>query len=263
MAEKKDPAFLFYSKDWIQGTAQMMPNEKGVYIDLLAHQHQERDLPNDTKRLAKMVGLSLDEFMPIWDVLSLKFIITESNRLVNRKLTEIATERSTKGLTNRITGTFASIIRLSDISFDEKQKVKKMFKVDDFITVSKENLTDSLTIWLDQRLKSIADANGNNINTTSEQIKKNPIGSEVTIDSARKAWDDQKWRESICMSNSFKEPELKKWMASFNSSVMNDVIDGFDEHKYKKLFNGWLQKQKGKGYNVDAKKETVDTLKKL
>jgi len=59
---KKDPAFLFYPKDWISGTSEMLPNEKGIYIDLLCYQHQNSDLPNDTKRLSRIVGLGHDEF---------------------------------------------------------------------------------------------------------------------------------------------------------------------------------------------------------
>lgn len=168
----KDPAFLFYSKDWLQGTAQLMPDEKGVYIDLLAHQHQDSDLPNDIKRLARIVGMAEKEFLPIWEVLKVKFVDAGNNRLVNRKLTEISTERSTKGLRNRISGTFASIIRLSTEPYEKKVEIKKLFNIDDFITVPDHSLTESITEWFLSRLKSIEDGNGNTggdentINTT-------------------------------------------------------------------------------------------------
>jgi len=168
----KDPAFLFYSKDWLQGTAQLMPDEKGVYIDLLAHQHQDNDLPNDIKRLARIVGMAEKDFLPIWEVLKVKFVNSGNNRLVNRKLTEISTERSTKGLRNRISGTFASIIRLSTEPYEKKAEIKKLFNIDDFITVPDHLLTESITEWFLLRLKSIEDGNantsedGNTINTT-------------------------------------------------------------------------------------------------
>ena len=106
----KDPAFLFYSKDWIQGTAKLMPEEKGVYIDLLAHQHQDGDLPNDTKRLARIAGMSEIDFLPIWDNIKNKFKDNGNNRLVNRKLTELMTERSEKGLKNKIIGDRKSVV---------------------------------------------------------------------------------------------------------------------------------------------------------
>ncbi len=167
----KDPAFLFYSKDWLQGTSSMMPEEKGVYIDLLSHQHQDGDLPSDTKRLARMVGLSEDCFIPIWTVLQLKFK-PKGNRLVNQKLTNIMTERLTKGATNKVSGTFASIIRLGNFSDEIKSELKKSFKIDDFLTESDRSVKERLTDWIMERLgvrfKSIATANGTvngNINT--------------------------------------------------------------------------------------------------
>lgn len=151
---KKDPAFLFYSEKWLQGTASMMPNEKGVYIDLLAHQHQNKDLPTDTKRLARMAGLSEEDFLPIWEVIKTKFILNKDNRLVNRKLTEVVTERSTKSITNTITGIFASIIRLSDVPYEIKENIKKDFKIEPFLPTPKELLNEKITEWYTERLRN-------------------------------------------------------------------------------------------------------------
>lgn len=164
----KDPAFLFYPKDWLQGTAKLMPEEKGIYIDLLAHQHQDKDLPNNTKRLARIVGLSEIEFLPIWENIKDKFIEIGNNRLVNRKLTKLMTERSEKGLKNKIIGTLASVVRLSSAPYDVKYQAKKNFNYEDFLDVEQPNLTESITEWFEERLKSIGNANedGNNINNT-------------------------------------------------------------------------------------------------
>ncbi len=157
----KDPAFLFYPKDWIQGTAKLMPEEKGVYIDLLAHQHQDKDLPSNTKRLARIVGLSESDFLPIWDNIKDKFTETSNNRLVNKKLTEIMTERSEKGLKNKIIGTLASVFRLSSEPYDLKFQAKKNFDYSQFLEVEQPNLTKAITEWFEERLKSIANGNGN------------------------------------------------------------------------------------------------------
>lgn len=162
----KDPAFLFYSKDWIQGTAKLMPEEKGVYIDLLSHQHQDGDLPNDTKRLARIAGMSESEFLPIWDNIKSKFKETNNNRLVNRKLTELMTERSEKGLKNKIIGTLASVVRLSNAPYDVKYQAKKNFDYSQFLDVEQPKLTESITEWFNERLKSIGNGNAdvNDIN---------------------------------------------------------------------------------------------------
>jgi hypothetical protein len=154
----KDPAFLFYSKDWLEGTAEYMPDEKGVYIDLLCYQHQRGSLPTDINRLAKMVGLSDEYFLKIWSVISVHFERTD-NRLVNRKLSDLMTERLERGRINTITGTFAALLRLGGYNKTEFAFLKKCFKVSEFNEIETERLTERLTEWISDRLKSIGDVN--------------------------------------------------------------------------------------------------------
>ena len=47
----KDPAFLFYSNDFYEGTRLMLPEERACFIDLLIYQHQHGYIPNDLKRV--------------------------------------------------------------------------------------------------------------------------------------------------------------------------------------------------------------------
>lgn len=155
----KDPAFLFYSKDWLEGTMEMTAEEKGVYIDLLAHQHQKGSLPAESKKLAKLCGLSEPEFIPIWQELVTKFIPNGSGRLVNRKLNGIVTDRLDKGYRNKIIGTLAAVVKYSNVSKEMAQKAKQTFKVDDFLPIGTEKLTEAITEWYNKRLKSIANAN--------------------------------------------------------------------------------------------------------
>lgn len=175
----KDPAFLFYSKDWLEGTADLLPNEKGVYIDLLCYQHQRGFLPVDTQRLARLVGLSVTDFMEIWESLEPKFNRTD-DRMVNRKLSEVMTERSNKAAKNKIIGTFAAVLRLSDLSKKEYLEAKKAFKIEDFTDTPTELLTERLTEWLHKRLKSIEDVNANedaneDVNKEEKEKLKNEI----------------------------------------------------------------------------------------
>ena len=65
------------------------------------------------------------------------------------------------------------------------------------------------------------------------------------------------------MGNSLKEADLKKWMAQYNASIMNDVIPNFNEGSYKKMFGGWLQTQKSKGRSISSANTEVDLLRKL
>lgn len=80
------------------------------------------------------------------------------------------------------------------------------------------------------------------------------IGSEVVMDAARKAWDDQKWREQICMANYFSLEELKQWLYLYNSSLSAETsLADFSPAKYKKMLNGWIQSKKSKGYVLPKK----------
>lgn len=158
----KDPAFLFYSKDWIEGTAEMMPDEKGVYIDLLCYQHQRGDLPGDTKRLARMVGLGIEEFDRIWSVIGEKF---EANgkRTLNRKLNDVMTERKDKGHRNKIIGVFGSLCRQSGLSKEKLNTIRSQFKVSDFEQIDSETISERLSEWFNKRIALLEteDENGN------------------------------------------------------------------------------------------------------
>lgn len=151
----KDPAFLFYSKDWIEGTAEMLPEEKGIFIDLLAHQHQSGSLPTDTKRLARIARVSHDEFLTIWNGgLSVKFQSTE-DRLINKKLSSVMSKRSSDAIVKRINGTLAGLYRKHKIDETKKAQLRELFNIDEFLNVKTEDLTIRLTTWLVNSLSSL------------------------------------------------------------------------------------------------------------
>lgn len=158
---KKDPAFLLYSKDWLEGTSEMTSEEKGVYIDLLASQHQKGSLPTDTKRLCKLARCGEEEFLKIWADISHKFILNGEGRLINRKLTEVITERLEKGKKNKVISALAVAVRQSNLPYEVKYEAKKGFNVNDFIDLKEPFITEKVTEWFNQRLKSIANENGN------------------------------------------------------------------------------------------------------
>jgi len=162
----KDPAFLFYPKDWIEGTLEMLPNEKGVYIDLLAHQHQKGSLPNDTKRLCRLVSMSENEFLVIWNNIKDKFMevyidgIPNGHRLVNQKLFELVNKRKENAFIKKISGTFAYIIKTLKCNKLEKEYIKEKFKAIDFIGFTEDLLKEKINDWVNQELKLLDIPNG-------------------------------------------------------------------------------------------------------
>ena len=99
----------------------------------------------------------------------------------------------------------------------------------------------------------------------AQQAKIEPqlVGTDLSVSTAKLVWDDQRWREQLCMAHSMTQEDLKKWMAQFNASVANDPIPDFNAAKYKKMFGGWLNTQKGKGYKLDKNNNHSPHLKYL
>lgn len=79
----KDPAFLFYSKDFLTGVADLTFEERGQYITLMALQHQKGHL---TKKLIDISVPNVSE-----DVLS-KFSIDSDGNYFNERL-ELESEK--------------------------------------------------------------------------------------------------------------------------------------------------------------------------
>ena len=88
----KDPAFLFYSNDFLTGTLIMPFEERGKYITLLCYQHQNGRMSDETIRL--LVG-------SISDNLKNKFKQDENGLFYNERL-EIEIEKRSKFIESRI-----------------------------------------------------------------------------------------------------------------------------------------------------------------
>lgn len=196
----KDPAFLFYSKDWLEGTMELTADEKGVYVDLLAHQHQKGTLPSETKRLCKLVGMSEPDFIKIWDGIKQKFKPTDNDRIHNLKLTGVVTERSENGRKNKIIGIFAVVVRQAKKSLELKAEAKKGFRVDDYLTVPDQLLTEQITEWFTKRLASLEDGDANAIGDANSNS--NGYVGEMTFNAEETLLKKGIWLEQLCSTRS-------------------------------------------------------------
>lgn len=181
----KDPAFLFYSKDWLEGTAELMPNEKGIYIDLLCHQHQKGDLPSDIIRLARIVGLSVSEFEPIWSVIKDKFKAIDitndgaiATRIANEKLSDVMGDRAEKGRKNKIVGIFSGLLRKANLSNLYYKKIRSEFNIEEFNDIDSDRLSDRISEWFAFRLKSIANENATEDVNEDSLLDKGGVGEK-------------------------------------------------------------------------------------
>jgi hypothetical protein len=106
MAMTKDPAFLFYSKDFYTGTRTMLPKERACFLDLMIYQHQNQYIPNDMERIS-MFCTGIDE-ATLKATLEAKFKLCDKG-WYNLKLSDVMEERecySNKQSNNGITGQF-------------------------------------------------------------------------------------------------------------------------------------------------------------
>ena len=151
----KDPAFLFYSKDWFTDTVEMGATERGVYINMMAYQHINGSLPVDEEDLNSIAVLKKRDgkFNKIWPKIKHKFV-EKDNRFYNNKLVGVMGERALYSKKNKISGTFASLVRKTKY----KQlipKIKGKFFVDNFINIEDDKLKERITEWFNDTVNRL------------------------------------------------------------------------------------------------------------
>lgn len=256
----KDPAFLFYSKDWLEGTAEMTPTEKGIYVDLLCYQHQRGFLPEDTKRIALLVGMAHDEFLIHWEMVGSKFAKQTDGKLLNKKLLTISAERKAHSRVRAIVGTFGALLRILKTSDTNKQKLRKMFNAKDFELIPENELSDHINIWLATCLPNCQAKAKQTIGIGDgiEDINiEYPSKTEIFI----QAW--QRWKKYKIEQHNFQYKSRDSEQTAINKlwkdcgqdeSVAIDMIAG-------SIGNGWQGIFKDKNSHTIPKKETPEERK--
>ena len=130
MASKNnDPAFLFYSTDFYEGTRMMLPEERACYIDLMIYQHQHGYIPFDLKRVL-MYCNGINE-ATLEATLKAKFVASVEG-YVNLKLEKVISERTEFTNKQSINGTVGQFYK----------KAKALLSKKDYIEL-KELLSDN------------------------------------------------------------------------------------------------------------------------
>lgn len=254
----KDPAFLFYSKDWLEGTMELTAEEKGVYIDLLAHQHQKGSLPSETKRLCKLVGISEVEFLPIWGGIKAKFKPKDDDRIHNLKLTGVVTERSENGRKNKIIGIFAVVVRQSQKSLELKAQAKKGFRVEEFINLQDHLLTERITEWFTERLASLEDGNAT-ANGNANKSKEGGLGedSKLFYDAEEFILKKGVWFEQLCSGRMKNLNDGKEALRKYHLYLAENKKYPYTAGQMTAGFEKWLMNEKNNLKNGKQQSPTV------
>lgn len=76
------PWFPLYGEDWARSTANLTPEAKGVYIDLLVHAWAEGGIPMDAEACRRIARADREEWARVWPALEGKWV-AQDGRLVN------------------------------------------------------------------------------------------------------------------------------------------------------------------------------------
>lgn len=160
----KDPAFLFYPKDFQSGTQDMSCDEVGAYLRLLMYQHQHGSIPNDTERMMRITGIfSVEKWEMVWQMVKPKFN-QNGNHLVNERLAKELSTRATAKPKKTASATLAGLISSNkQLSDQEKNFIKKSFKILDFIDFNEDEIKIKVREWfydlVNQMVNNFAIAN--------------------------------------------------------------------------------------------------------
>lgn len=196
----KDPAFLFYSKDFYEGTRTMLPRERACFIDLMIYQHQHGPIPDDPERMT-MYCSGIDE-ATFKATLKAKFKQTDEG-WVNERLERVSMDRKAYSEGQSVNGRIGQFWKKvkAKVSAKEMRQLKTLV----YDEIGKEKFVQmmdepkaTLEGLLEGLLKHIANANANEDSLLPNEEKGPPTLQEVkdyfvekgyTEQSAEKAWN--------------------------------------------------------------------------
>ena len=133
----KDPAFLFYSRDFYEGTRNLLPEERACYIDLIIYQHQNKIIPLDLKRVYMYCSGVSTEIVDF--IINEKFVKSDFGYF-NEKLSDVINNRIKHSEKQSINGRIGQFY---------KQAKKVMYETDFYLlkqNLSKHNNEQALSI---------------------------------------------------------------------------------------------------------------------
>jgi len=241
MKNSKDPAFLFYSRDFYEGTRSMLPEERACYIDLLIYQHQYKLIPLDLKRVYMYCSGISSEIVDF--VLNNKFDKTEDGYF-NAKLLEVSKEREVFSKKQSENGQLGNFYKKAKTILSEadywilKQELSK-YNNSDALRIVNEFTTHSDTLSVENinALRThLAIAINNNIYIN----KKEKIENLQILCLA-----DNEWLNTI--QDKLKIP-IDKVIFALNDFNKHLLLIGKNEDKtirdYKEYFVNWARKRK-------------------
>jgi hypothetical protein len=128
----KDPACLFFIDTWLTSTAEMDSDVRGWYLNLILHQYDKKDLPNDIEKLAILAGVKFSEFekfkQVFEQVFKQKFELNENGRLENPVAKEILRKRELFKNKRSTAGKLSYFLKYITNKFKPKKELLQFIK---------------------------------------------------------------------------------------------------------------------------------------
>ncbi len=232
----KDPAFLFYTGDFITGTQEMSCEEVGAYLRLLMHQHQHGKIPNDKSRMMRITGIfSIEEFNNVWEIICDKFQPI-GNHLVNERMTTETVKRTEYRPKKIAAATLAGLISSSkNLNENQKLKIKKAFIIGDFIELDKDSMKIKIKEWFTNYIDQMVNHKVNYLENEDENENEN-----IIINNIYKTEFSEKEEKTKTILTSA-AISMDRWMkiSNLDKDQILLKIDEFVEKKFDWEENNW------------------------
>jgi hypothetical protein len=239
----KDPAFLFYSSDFLTGVADLTMEERGQYITMLCIQHQ--------KGICSSKWLSISLPNASSDVLS-KFEKDGEGNYYSKRLRDEIEKRKSYKPKKDAAACLGGLISSYKVKGDKSTIIRHEFNVDDYIELPKDEMKQSISKWFKQMLNLLENENeiknylskinkqsNSKVTDAPNKIISNWIENAFETEKANTAWLD--WIEhKVNKSGSFNRVEQRH---SYNILRELATVAGvFSENNVAKLIATAIRK---------------------
>lgn len=237
----KDPAVLFFIDTWLLATKEMRADCRGWYLNLILHQFDKNDLPDDIEELANLADVRFSEYemfkQVFKQVLKHKFKKQPNGRLANEYAKSILRRRADFKQKRSLSGKISYFLRYVRLNLHSDENVIQAVKNKiDFnkLDVKNEQMIEQVFKQTFELIYGNGNGNGNgnnNINNLEDYNKllieqKTKFEEDMIVVEMMKIWkkynpsyfEDKEFDYPSCLQIAYKIAKAKGWKK-------NDIID--------------------------------------